>query len=160
MANKIFFNLSIALSFVLFVSNTTNAQLCSDFHKSSSCASKASNEGFQPYGQSKSGMIEINKTFQYKIVLYGDRDHVFALCTEAGYYPIHYRIINAQTKEVIYDNESDEYIESVGFTNDYTQTVILEITVLAKSIDPKDAYDTRACVGINILWRKVPKIGF
>jgi len=150
----------VAISIVFLINTTASAQLCSNFHKTTGCASKASGQGFQPYGQSKSGMLEINKPFEYKLVLYGNRDHVFVLCTEAGYYPIHYRIINAQTKEVIYDNEEDDYIESVGFTNDYTQTVILEITILAKKVDPEDAYDARACVGINILWRKVPKIGF
>ncbi|OFX83814.1 MAG: hypothetical protein A2W99_03000 [Bacteroidetes bacterium GWF2_33_16] len=159
MINKIFLKYFFAISILFLFNETVFGQLCNSFHTTPACSPKVT-QGFQKFGQSKSGMLEINKPFEYKLVLYGGKDYIFVVCTESGYKPIHYRIINAQTKEVVYDNTEDEYIESVGFTNDYTQTIILEITVLAENIEPQDAYDARACVGINILWRKVPKIGF
>jgi len=135
------------------------AQYCDRFHETSAC--RLANDGsFNPYGQSKSAMVEIKKTFEYKLVLYGEKDFKIGICTEDGFGPVHFKIINARTKELLYDNMTDDYIESVGFTNDFTQSVIIEITVLAEGVEPEDAYDTRACVGVNILWRKAPKIGF
>jgi len=158
-------NYNIFLVFTLFVfiailpAKHVNAQYCDRFHETSAC--RLANDGsFKPYGQSKSAMVEIKKTFEYKLVLYGEKDFKIGICTEDGFGPVHFKIINARSKEVLYDNITDDYIESVGFTNDFTQSVIIEIIVLAEDVEPEEAYDTRACVGVNILWRKAPKIGF
>lgn len=161
MKNKIIQSAFIAFIFLLFLfqNKSVNAQYCDRFHETSPC--RLANDGsFKPYGQSKSGMLEINTKFEYKLVLYGEKDFKIGVCTETGYGPVHFKIINARSQTVLYDNITDDYIESVGFTNDFTQSVIIEITVLAEEVEPEDAYDTRVCVGINILWRKAPKIGF
>lgn len=161
MKNKIIQSAFIAFIFLLFLfqNKSVNAQYCDRFHESSIC--RQSNDGsFKPYGQSKSGMLEINTTFKYKLVLYGEKDFKIGVCTETGFGPVHFRIINARSETVLFDNITDDYIESVGFTNDYTQSVIIEITVLAEEVEPEDAYDKRVCVGVNILWRKAPKMGF
>ncbi|MFO7827793.1 MAG: hypothetical protein R6V23_04155 [Bacteroidales bacterium] len=161
MENKILRSgfIAIAFLFMLFQIKPVSAQYCDRFHETSAC--RLANDGsFKPYGQSKSGVLEINKKFEYKLVLYGEKDFKIGVCTESGFGPVHFKIINARSKTVLYDNITDDYIESVGFTNDFTQSVIIEITVLAEEIEPEDAYDTRVCVGINILWRKAPKIGF
>jgi len=148
-----------AFVFYLSAVNTAQAQNCYRFIETSQCR-LASDGGYKPYGQSKSAVLELNKTFEYKLVLYGEKDFKIGVCTEKGFGPVHYKIINARTKDVLYDNITDDYIESIGFTNDYTQSVIIEITVLAEDVEPEDAYDIRVCVGVNILWRKAPKIGF
>jgi len=82
------------------------------------------------------------------------------MCAKEKLFPIHYRIIDADTKEVFYDNEEDDYVEQVGFSNEQTRKIILEVTMLAEKFKPKDMLDSRACVGILILWRKMPKTGF
>ena len=151
--------LIILIVITSFFSQQAFSQLCANYHKSKACAPRDI-RGFQPYGQSKSGMLDINKPFEYKMVLYGERDYIFTICTETGYSPVHFKIMNAQSKAILYDNAEDEYLESVGFSNEYTQSVIVEITILAEKIEPEDAYDSRACIGINVYWRKVPKIGF
>jgi hypothetical protein len=161
MKNKIILSAFTALFilFFIFPVKRVNAQYCDRFHETSAC--RLANDGsFRPYGQSKSAMVEIKKTFEYKLVLYGEKDFKIGVCTEEGFGPVHFKIINARSNIVLYDNITDDYIESVGFTNDFTQSVIIEITILAEEVQPEDAYDTRVCVGVNILWRKAPKIGF
>lgn len=161
MKNKIILSAftTLFILFFIFPVKRVNAQYCDRFHETSAC--RLANDGsFRPYGQSKSAMVEIKKTFEYKLVLYGEKDFKIGVCTEGGFGPAHFKIINARSNIVLYDNITDDYIESVGFTNDFTQSVIIEITILAEEVQPEDAYDTRVCVGVNILWRKAPKIGF
>lgn len=143
----------------LIISFAARAQRCDDYHKSGDCKIYRS-DGFEYYGQSRSALLEIKKQAKFKAVFYGDRDYKVVLCTDYGYYPVHYVISNADTKEILYDNKEDDYIESVGFTIDRTQNLVFDITVLAEDVKAKDAFDLRVCVGVNIYWRKVPKMGF
>lgn len=144
---------------MFYFMNPTYGQYCDRFYEDRNCLITAKSS-FHPYGQSKSAMLEINKLFECKLVLYGGKDFKIAVCTENGYSPVHYKILNARTRSVLYDNLTDDYNESVGFTNEFTQSIVIEITVLAESVEPEDALDKRVCVGVNILWRKAPKLGF
>ena len=151
---KIYFTLIIVLFTVM-----SYGQRCNDYHKKGDCKIYRM-DGFEQYGQARSALIEVKKTATFKAVFYGQRDYKVVLCTDYGYYPIHYVISNSVTKEILYDNKEDDYVESVGFTIDKTQNLIFEITLLAEDIKPKDAFDLRVCTGVNIYWRKVPKMGF
>lgn len=143
----------------LLISTLAFSQRCDDYHKTGDCRIYRM-DGFEQYGQARSALLEIKKKAVFKAVFYGERDYKVVLCTDYGYYPIHYVITNATTGEVLYDNKEDDYVESVGFTIDKTQNLIFEITLLAEGIKPKDAFDMRVCTGVNIYWRKVPKMGF
>ena len=143
----------------ILISVATYGQRCDGYHKTGDCRIYRM-DGFEQYGQARSALLEVKKTAVFKAVFYGQRDYKVVLCTDYGYYPIHYVISNADTKEVLYDNKEDDYVESVGFTIDKTQNLIFEITLLAENIKPKDAFDLRVCTGVNIYWRKVPRMGF
>jgi len=65
-----------------------------------------------------------------------------------------------ENSEVLYDNQFDDYIETVGFSMDSTKAVTVELTLLAEKIKPQNFDENRACVGVQIMWRKTPKIGF
>lgn len=154
-------NLFIFISIVLFLlSFNAFSQKCQDFHHHDNCWVKDVKKDYKQYGQARSALVEINTKYSYQAVFYGNKDFKVQVCTESGYYPIHYRLINAKTKEVFYDNNEDNYVESVGFTIDKTINLIIEITILAEEIKPEDAKDLRICAGIQILWRKVPQLGF
>ena len=147
------------LIFLLILSSNAFSQSCRKFQHHKNCRI-ADSFDFKQYGQAKSALLEINKSFTYQAVFYGKKDYKMNVCTESGYYPVHYRLINAETKEVFYDNSENDYVESLGFTIDKNITMIIEVTILAEDIDPEDPIDIRACVGIQILWRKAPKLGF
>ncbi len=144
---------------IILFSATAQGQRCDDYHKTGDCKIYRT-DGFEGYGQSRSALLEIKKEATFKAVFYGQRDYKVVLCTDYGYYPVHFVISNADTKEILYDNKEDDFVESVGFTIDKTQNLVFEILVMAEDIKAKDAFDIRVCVGVNIYWRKVPKMGF
>ena len=147
----------ILILFILLGINL-KSQPCYDFHKQPGCRI-TNNEGFKPFSQSKSAMVEAGKTYQYQIVLFGGYDYKIGLCTERGFEPIHIRIINAEDQSVFYDNLDDDYTETLGFSNEKTKNVIFEITLMAPEMKFKDVGDTRACIGVAIFWSKIPKLG-
>jgi len=146
------------VTILLSVATAANAQ-CTGFHTIRECTPPDITD-FKIFGQSRSRLVEAKKTFYYQVVLFGGYDYKVGICTEKGYYPVQFKIINADDKTVFYDNANDDYMETVGFTVEKTKNVILEITVLASKKEFKDVTDTRVCAGIAIYWRKVPKTGF
>lgn len=153
-----FKRLLIYLPILFAVVSKVNAQ-CSGFHTIRECT-PPDIEDFKRFGQSRSRMVEAKKTFTYQVVLFGGYDYKIGICTEKGYYPVQFKIINANDNTVFYDNANDDYTETVGFTVEKTKNVIFEITVLASKKEFKDATDSRVCSGVAIYWRKVPKTGF
>lgn len=152
------FRIIIGILLVLFISKSIMAQSCMGFYKSSNCY-RSESKGFKQYGQAKSATIELNKLYKCQVVLYGKKDYIFSLCTETGFKPLHFRIVDNTSKEVIYDNADDNYNPSIGFSMEKTSTVTVEAEILVEKGD-KDPNKYRVCLGIQIWWRKIPKIGF
>ncbi len=149
----------IIISLILFSASYSQAQSCYGFHLTKGCDVRDTDE-YKNFSASRSVMVEAQRTYQYQLTLYGGYDYKVGLCTEKGYYPIHFKIINADDNSVFYDNYEDDYVETVGFTNDNTRNVIIEVTLLASKMEFRDSADLRACLGIAFFWRKVPKLGF
>lgn len=150
--------LFLVLTFVMF-GNTGYSQTCQKYYKSKDCSEFDRND-FYLMEQSRSAVFEIGTSSQFEIALNGGRDYIISCCTDREYYPLNFIILSKDGGEVIYDNMHDEYLNSIGFTIDNTQNVILKITILAEGFKPSDFYDNRACVGVSIQFRKTPKIGF
>ena len=146
--------------FLLFWFTNTYSQRCKGFHHHNNCWTKDIKKDFKQYGQARSAILEINQSYTYQAIFYGRKDFKLLICTEFGYYPVHYQLINPENQKVFYDNAEDDYVESVGFTTDKNIKLIIEVTILAKDIEPEDAKDIRICAGIQILWRKTPQLGF
>lgn len=149
---------------ILFFSSLANtnlfAQDCYKFHDSNLCKPARIDYEMKPYGQSKSALVEVGETYRIKIVLNGDKDYMMSFCTKRGFEPVHYKLTDIESGEVLFDNKEDDYIESIGFTNENTRIVMIEITVLAENINTEKQGNSRVCVGMNILWKKIPKLGF
>lgn len=142
---------------VLFTWNGM-AQSCMGFYKSSNCY-RSESKGFKQYGQAKSATIEINKLYKVQAILYGKKDYIFSVCTESGLKPLHFRIVDTSNNDVIYDNADDNYNPTIGFSMEKTTTVVVEAEILIEKGE-KDPNQYRVCLGIQIWWRKIPKIGF
>ncbi len=147
----------LSLSFIC-----VNAQFldCTNYHKRSLCYKEAFETGFNYYGQSASALTEKGVTLNYNAVFYGGKDYVINLCCNAMFQPVHLILYDADTKELIYDNEEDEYINKVAFSMEFTRSLLFEVTVIGDGIDEGSIESKRTCLGILILWRKVPRIGF
>jgi len=133
---------------------------CNNYHKRSLCYREAYAEGFNYYGQSASALAEKGVTLTYNAVFYGGKDYIINLCCLPLFEPVHMVIYDADTDELIYDNEEDEYLNRVAFTMEFTRSLLFEITVIGDGLTDGSLDSKRTCVGILILWRKVPKIGF
>jgi hypothetical protein len=149
--------LIIAFSFISLI---FQGQSCQKFHESGICGPVVTKEGFKMFGQSKSAMFEINQTSKFLVTFYGEKDYKVICGTEAGYEPVRMRIIDQSDGKVFYDNSEDDYNESIGFSIEKTQQLIVEVTLLAENYQPEDFEENRACIGILILWKRTPQLGF
>lgn len=150
--------ISISILLIFTGIQFLSGQPCEDFFYDKKCYDKT--KEFKIYGQSKNALMEVDSTSSYPIIFYGRKDYIVTVCTEKGYYPIHFKLIDILTGEVLYDNMHDDYYESVGFTVDVTRKINLVVSLLAEDNKPKNFGDTQACIGVNIQWKKSPKIGF
>ena len=94
------------------------------------------------------------------MVLYGKRDYFFNFCTNKEFKPVQYKLINTDTGELIYENVADNYSPSVAFTLDETMTVTVECLVKAEKLKPRNFDENRCCLGILVMYKQVPKLGF
>jgi hypothetical protein len=153
------FVLKISILVLLLSGSYSQAQSCYNFHSYKTCAGKL-RSGFKLYGQSESALLEIDSTAVLPVIFYGNKDYVVTVCTERGYYPVHFIIKEVETSNVLYDNMQDNYYESIGFTIDHPQKVTIEVTILADGFEPSDFNQDQACVGVHIQWKRRKKTGF
>jgi hypothetical protein len=142
----------ILLSFagVLFLfSLTAFAQDCTDYHQYHCLYSDYT---FFYSKQSKSALFKQGQTSEIKIVAYSGEDYYIAVCAHRKFGDIHFRILEDNAgQQVIYDNASDNYSETVTFANDITRNLIIEVSV--PEGDGSSSSDRR-CVGVVIQFRK------
>ena len=152
--NTIFFSILIILLPQLV------GQECADYYKNGDCKSLMKSD-FYLTSHSRGGVFEINTQSEIRAAFSGGHDYIVSCCTYPGFYPIHMKIIADNEQEtVLYDNMYDDYINSIGFTVDKSQIVIIRVTLLAKGVDPEDCDENRACLGLTVQYRITPKIGF
>ena len=134
------------------------SQNCNGFH--SEYCKPYDDKTYNEYGKSRSALTIVNIPSYARIVCYGGKDYKLIFCTKDNKYPVHYIIKNIENNEVLYDNIIDDYIESVGFTVDKTQSFLIEMTVISDEKTDFENIEHRLCLGLQILWRKVGDLGF
>ena len=127
--------LFILFLIILGLGVAIQSQPCKNYLKKKKCGPLHPSD-FRMSGQSKSAMFELKSKSN------------------------HFKITEKQSGDVIYDNMDDNYNESIGFTTENTQVVIIEVELLSKDFEPSDFSKNRACGGLLVLWRKTPKLGF
>jgi hypothetical protein len=139
---------------IFIFSGNINSQPCKGFHESKDCfVYIPEGRDFKQYSQAKSAQAGIGQKTTYKVVLFGGKDYILGVCAEAGYRPIHFRILDSQTKKIMYDNKDFDYIDSFNFMVQRTQPLDIEVQILEnKKIQLKK---DKMCVGIEILWSTV-----
>jgi hypothetical protein len=149
-----------AMAIVLGANCNLFTQDCKDFNQSKFCWIQDAQD-YKKYGKSRSAYVLVHQTYKYEVILKDKRDYKIGVCVSGGYEPVQFRIIEKESEKVIYDNSTDNYGSSVGFSvEDKSLTVIIETSVLATKFKPKDNGDNRTCVGIQILYQNFGKLGF
>ena len=143
----------IILLFVFF-SGICYSQDCGNFLQWSEL-NKSNRRNYSKYLEPKSATIGIKDTLRYNIVFYGNRDYVITFAADHLYYPINIRLLIPGTRDVIYDNATDDYCVSfgVGFYN--TQNLIIEATLLADQVKDKIKNNDNVCVIMQLQFKKI-----
>ncbi len=131
-------------------------QDCVDYHRFSGC-NMDRQRGYKIYSQSKSAVISVQDTIEFNIVFYGQKDYVFTFCTRQDLYPINFRLFDADSRNVLYDNANDRFIESLGIGFDATRSVTIQLNVLAGNARPSELENDVGCIGLLLQYRNYPK---
>ncbi len=154
-------NIKVFCISIIFIIHITSGygQSCLGFYKSAGCAVKRSAD-FKQYGQVKSAAVEVGKVYKCSVILYGKKDYIISVCSQFRSKSIHCKIFDKTNNELIYDNEEDSYNNAIAFSVEKTSNIEIEVEIVHEKDKELDPDEYRVCVGIQILWRKIPDFGF
>ena len=138
------------LSFYLVLnSNFCIAQDCTDYHEFNCTFADWT---YFYSRQSKSALFKKGQTSELRLIAYGKEDYFISVCTHRKFAPIHFKIFeDNEDKDLLYDNSSEAFINTVNFSNNRTRKLIIEVTV--PNTVAADA-DDKKCVGVLIQFKK------
>ena len=143
------------LCICFFSINLIWSQDCTTYHEVGDCIMDR-DKAYKIYSQSRSAVISATDTIEFSIVFYGQKDYICSFCTHQKFYPVNFRLIDPDTREVLYDNKEDKYIESLGVGFDVTKTLIIQVSVLARKAKPEEIEDYLSCIGLLLQYKNYP----
>jgi len=141
---------------VMMLSPEISAQKndCKKFHLYAGCNVNPGPR-FKYNGQSRSNIIGIGDQLIYSLVLYENNQYVINFCTSEFFQPVHVKLMDAETDAVMYDNKSDEYIETLTLNIDKTQRLKIFVEVLARDMPEEEKLDFFGCIGMMVQSKKI-----
>lgn len=138
--------------------------VCGQFHRKF-CNLSEPEKGGAPWtynSQSKSGLFNQGMTSKIRCVIYKGMDYRVSLCCETTIGDVlNYKIFDARTNELLFDNASAENTPVFEFQSTSTRQLIIEVTVPNGEVDKDKHKPTNAaCVGLLIENKVSPKQGF
>ncbi len=156
---KIFLSLFILASVSIFAQTS----VCGQFHRKYCVVETAKGDATWRYNaQSKSGLFNQGMTSKIRCVIYKGMDYRINVCCETTLGDkLNYKIFDARTNELLYDNSTSENEPLFEFQSTATRQLIIEVTVPNGATEknghkPMDA----ACVGLLIEHKVTAKQGF
>jgi len=143
----------ISLLLVLAFPVLGYGQFCGDFQKVGDCRNDLV-PSYRYYNQSRGDMIGVGYTIKYNIIFYGDKDYIVSFCTLKNFYPVHFKLVDEISEKVLYDNEKDDYMESIGFGVEKTKMILIEVEVLAHKASDKEIEEHYPCLGMLIQFKE------
>ena len=132
------------------------SQNCGEHHLDGDCRYDIQ-KGYKMYSQSHSSKISPLDSLELNVVFYGQKDYILSFCTHKKLYPIHFVLIDQQTQQVLYDNEEDKYLESLGLGFDVSKSLIIKVDVIARRSTDKEIEEKIGCLGLLIQYKNYPK---
>jgi hypothetical protein len=148
--------LTILTALCLIIPGQIAAQNCENHHIEGDCRFDLQ-KGFKIYSQSHSVTMSLLDTIELNAVFYGQKDYILSFCTLKKMYPIHFVLIDQQTQQVLYDNEEDKYLESLGLGFDVTKSLIIKVDVLARESTEEEINENMGCLGLLIQYKNYPE---
>ncbi len=145
----------LAILFMIIPGHLT-AQICENHHLMGDCQYDIE-RGYKVYSQSHSTSISPLDSAEFNVVFYGQKDYILSFCTHKNLYPIHFILIDQQTQQVLYDNEEDKYLESLGLGFDVSKSMTIKVKVLARRSSEQEVMEKVGCLGLLIQYKNYPK---
>jgi hypothetical protein len=156
---KILLSLFIIASISIFAQTS----VCGQYHRKYCKSENSSDESPWIYNaQSKSGLFNQGMTSKIRCVVYKGMDYRINVCCETTLGDhLNYKIFDARTNELLYDNSTEENAPLFEFQSTATRQLIIELTVPKGETekDSKKPMDA-ACVGLLIEHKVTSKQGF
>jgi hypothetical protein len=156
---KIFLSLLILSSTILF----SQTSVCGQFHRKYCVTeTKNGNSNWIYNAQSKSGLFNQGMTSKIRCVIYKGMDYRINVCCETTIGDkVNYKIFDARTSELLFDNAADQGESLFEFQSTATRQLIIEVTV-PKGATEADKHKPMeaACVGLLIEHKVTDKQGF
>jgi len=141
---------------LLLLSAFVAGQACDNHHQEGDCRFDLRKD-HKVYSQSHSVSMSPLDTLELNVVFYGQNDYILSFCTHRKMYPVHFILQDQQTGQILYDNEQDDYIESLGLGFDVTKSLTIKIDVLARSSTEEEIRENVGCLGLLIQYKNYPK---
>jgi hypothetical protein len=145
-----------ALMTLTLIPRSAFAQDCVNYHELGDCILDRQ-KGYRIYSQSKSVAMSPLDTVELDIVFYGQKDYILSFCAHKKMYPIHFTLVDPESKQVLYDNTNDRYIESLGVGFDVTKSLAITIQALARESSEEEVENNVGCVGLLIQYKNYPE---
>jgi hypothetical protein len=127
---------------------------CKKFHLYADCNVNPGPR-FKYDGQSRSNIIGVGDQLIYSLVLYEEQQYKIIFCTSDFFKPIHMKVIDAVTDEVIYDNKTDDYLNTLTLNIDKTKRMKFFVEILAKDMSEEDKLEYFGCIGMMVQYKKI-----
>jgi hypothetical protein len=79
--------------------------------------------------------------------------YILSFCAHKKMYPIHFTLVDPESRQVLYDNTNDRYIESLGVGFDVTKSITVTIQALARTSSENEVEHSVGCVGLLIQYK-------
>ena len=154
----------VSIIFILSVSVAfSQASVCGQFHRKNCINPEQDKTTLWLYNaQSKSGLFHQGNTSKIRCVVYKGMDYRINVCCETTIgESVNYKIFDAKTNELLFDNATVENTPTYEFESTATRQLIIEVTVPAgeTEVDKHKPVDA-ACVGLLIEHKVSERKGF
>lgn len=149
--------ITVALSSSLF----SQSGVCGQFHRKY-CVFEDDKGAWQYNAQSKSGLFNQGMVSKLRCVIYKGMDYRISVCCETLLgEKVNYKIFDARTNEMLFDNKAAEDVQTFEFQSVSTRQLVIEVMV-PQGATEKDKHKSTeaACVGLLIEHKITDKQGF
>jgi hypothetical protein len=154
--------LSIALLFALGRPVFAQPGACSQFHRKYCTFEDDKKGNWQYNAQSKSGLFNMGMVSKLRCVIYKGMDYRISVCCEPLLgEKVNYKIFDARTNELLFDNKTAEDTQTFEFQSISTRQLVIEVMVPQGATEKEQHKATdAACVGLLIEHKVTDRQGF
>lgn len=154
--------LSLVIVAVLSTSAFSQTAVCGQFHRKFCVFEDSKGANWQYNAQSKSGLFNQGMVSKLRCVIYKGMDYRISVCCETILgEKVNYKIFDARTNELLFDNKAAEDTQIFEFQSVTTRQLVIEV-VVPQGATEKDKHKSSdaACVGLLIEHKMTDKQGF